>query len=284
MLVSKDARDAGASLLNLVENSREWKKDICTLALRIDSSNREQAELVRELCAHKLRTLKYPNSVIDAFEGIYVELIPNAFEHGLMDRWLTKGKIEIETEITNSYVALIVRNSKGVRFDFEKACETQYRLLTDNPQSRRGRGLLTVKGLADGLSAQENGRTIKAVLYRDCVKIDFFEFEKLVVFSLVSGIYNPSLPSRLAFHVRHFPGYDIILDFSRFRRRGSEVHAEVISLRERLAKANQRVVVICHPENIALSFDVDDVGGWHEALERLDRLDLLEELAQRGLR
>ncbi|MGH8538763.1 MAG: hypothetical protein ACREXM_20585 [Gammaproteobacteria bacterium] len=78
VLVSKDARDAGASLRNLVENSPEWKKDICTLALRIDSGSREHAELIRELSARKLRILEYPNSVIDTFQGIYVELTPNA--------------------------------------------------------------------------------------------------------------------------------------------------------------------------------------------------------------
>lgn len=108
---------ARTCLLNFVANSPEWKKDICTLALRIDSSSREQAELIRELSAQKLRILTYPDSVIDAFEGIYVELTSNAFEYGLVDRWWRKGKIEIETEITGSYVALIGRNSKGVRFD-----------------------------------------------------------------------------------------------------------------------------------------------------------------------
>lgn len=171
-----------------------------------------------------------------------------------------------------------------MRFDFKKACEKQYRLLTDNPQSRRGRGLLTVKGLADELPALENGRTIKAVLYRNCVAMDFCEFGKLAVFRLVSGIYNPSLPSRLEFHVRHFPGYDIILDFGSFKDRPSKVSGEVISLRKRLAQSNQRVVAIYHPRLSQLPLDFDTVDSYREALERLDRLHLLDELAQRGFR
>lgn len=201
-----------------------------------------------------------------------------------MNRWWRKGKIEIETEITKAYVAVKVRNSKGMRFDFEKTCEKQYSLLTDNPQSQRGRGLLTVKGLADELSALENGRTIKAILYRDCVDIDFFEFGKLAVLSLVSGVHNPSLPSRLAFHVRHFPGYHIILDFSRFRRLGTKTQGEVIKLRKRLAQVNQRVVAICSSEVSRLPLDVDTVDSFREALECLDCLHLLDELAERGFR
>ena len=102
-------------------------------------------------------------------------------------RW-RRGKIEIETKITQSYVSLVVRNAKGVRFDIKKICERQYRLLTDNPQSPRGRGLLNVKELADELLSMEDGRSIKAVLYSDCVRVEFYKFENLAVFKLVSGL------------------------------------------------------------------------------------------------
>jgi len=138
VLVSKEARDAGKSLLNLIQSSPEWKKDICTLVIRIDSDSREQATLIRELSARKLTTLRYPDSVIEAFQSIYVELVTNAFEYGLVNGWWHKGKIEIEAEIVDSYVALVVRNTKGIRFDFREACEEQYRRLMDDPRSRRG--------------------------------------------------------------------------------------------------------------------------------------------------
>lgn len=282
VLASKEARDTGRDLLNLVVGCPEWKKDICNLTLRIDSNSHEQAAIVRELAVRRLKTNNYHDAVIVAFESIYGELTTNAFEYGLVNSWWRKGKIEINVEISAFYVTLVVHNTKGVRLDFETQCEIQNRLLTDNPRRPRGRGLLTVRQLADQVLSLENGGAIKAVLYEDCVDIDFIRFDNLVIFKFLSGGSNPHIVQKLENHLRHYPDHQIILDFSRFRSVSTAVMGRVMAHREKRSEADNLRLVAIYPDIVHL--DLEDVSSYHEALERLGRLDLLNDLARKGLK
>ncbi len=70
------------------------------------------------------------------------------------------------------------------------------------------------------------------------------------------------------------------MDFSLFNRPVStEVEGMVVSLRERWACANRRIVAVGR----GLPLDTETVGSLDRALERLNLLHLKDELAKMGL-
>lgn len=247
---SEDARKGVSAIIDLIRKSPEWQQDICLLQAKVEFINHEHAALLAGLSEEKLANLGYSKDAINAFRTSYLEMTTNAFEYGC-------GKsqaIEIAIEITKEYVGATVLNGPSHTFDLDAKIEGQRNHLRTTPNSRRGRGLLTVESLSDQITGLPP-RGFKALFYRDRVRMVAFtahgtHAEELLVIQVKSGIHNPSLGRRLFTACEHaLRSSDVLLDLSEHLTRSTCVETVAIELGDiARSKGRKFAVLAAQPE------------------------------------
>jgi anti-sigma regulatory factor (Ser/Thr protein kinase) len=276
LLAAKETREASSSMLEMIRKTPEWQRDICTLTLRVDSSNKELTHLIRTLCVEKLANLNYDSGIVNNFQTSYIELVANAFEHGCSKN--KEDPVEIETDITKAYVTLRVKNAKNARWNFSSTFQSAVTKLENYPKSPRGRGLALVNWIADEFEGQEDNQTVKAVFYKDCVELETFEFQSFTFLRLKSGLFNPSCSRRIEklalskLHLHH----NLILDLSLWKHVGPTIIQTMILHLENVYENQGRKFIV-----VASQIDVPGASmahSWQEALGLIDSSNLLSEM------
>lgn len=278
LLASKDVRESSRKLLELVHQAPQWQQDICTLTLKLDQSSAEVTHLIRILCVEKLANLGYYSEVVESFQTCYTELVANALEHGCSTK--RESTVEVEADITKAYIALRVKNTKGVKVILTSALQEASQKLRQKPDSHRGRGLLLVNSLADEFEGQEDNRTVKAVFYKDYVKLESFSFPGLTVLRLRSGLFNPSCPRRIEDTVLNtsYTATNLILDLSLWRAAITTlIITKVLRLNRIYAEQNLKFIAIVSEKYLDVS-GVEVVKSWEEALILIGSLNLLQQI------
>lgn len=265
---SDDARKGVSAVVDLIQHSPEWQKDICTLEAKIEAIHPEHAALLAGITAAKLTNLQYCEEGIQSFRTSYTELASNAFQHGCGDN----GYIHIRIEISAVYVSVTLTNAKGHEFSLSRSMERSRRALIADPNRSRGRGLLMTSQFADSLQ-QIGKRAVKVVFYQDRVKLNRTVFKGIVVYRLDSGALNPSLPRRITTAATNdLAVSDVILDLSNFAAAG--LGSDVVTFGLRLSgigrNTGRRFVVLVSP-NVGIEttlFYTDElmVESWDDAL------------------
>ncbi len=222
LALSEDARKGVSTIVELIQRSPEWQRDICELQAKIECDHQEHAALLSGLAATKLANLKYPDETISSFQTAYLELTANAFEHGCGHN----GTITVTIEVSSVYVSAKVENDRGHEVELGKLLETCRQELARDPGRPRGRGLILVQELADTLQGMKP-RTLKVVFYKDRVLFDSTRYLDVIVIRLYGGMQNPSLSRRIFKAVSDaLRTHDVILDISGTSY--SNEHAEII--------------------------------------------------------
>ncbi len=285
IVISDDARKSASAIFEFVRRSPEWQKDFCTIEAGVESAASEQAVFLGELAAEKMASLQYTEDSINAFSTAYTELTANAFRHGCgSDR---KKKVNLSIDINSHYVALTVRNPKGRKFDVIKRLRDQRETLSRNPNARTGRGLLLVNEFADSLDATGDQEGVKVVFYKPPVSFRVAEIEDVVVIELLSGLKNPSSSRRLAQIVDRYPNRNLIIDFSKYERKGTpktELLTTYIDLSRLVEQAGKKFVILLsrNPSSDVVSLMMLPMDllafSWDQALEKLDRAYLMDKI------
>lgn len=288
--VSEDARKSASGLVEFIRRSPEWQQDICTLQAKISRGFAEQGFLLSGLTASKMENLQYPKEAIEGFKISYSELMTNAFEHGCQPG--SKGTIGVEIDITKEYIALIVMNSRGFKFNLSKIVESRRFATSRDPESKRGRGLILVAELADTLEEKDNQEGVKAVFYKGRVSFRTDQVDGLIILELTRGLFNPSIHRRLFEIAVRFLQYDLILDFYRWTAVGTVILTQTLQLRDVYARSGKKIVALLFPgddESVPSGFRRESAVklptgvvaySWEEALEKIGRSDLLKKVKQ----
>ena len=224
VVVSKDARESAASIVDLLRRSPDWEKSIGTIEAKVSVHVRERAQLIGDLVADKLQSLNYQPDSIQAFRNAIEELTANAFEHGITDPKRQVVRIVVET--TPSYVATTVHNPKGSRFALDDALKSAAEHRSGSQNTGRGRGLMLVSRRVDVLEMLGD-EAIKALIYRDAVRLETHQEKAVVVAIVRAGHANPSLPRRIRAFLDEHAGKPLVLcldprEFDAFTNRESE--------------------------------------------------------------
>ena len=193
LLISKDGRETIESLINILNDTEEWERNIVTMEVKISPTMEERTYFLSDLVMKKMESLNYNNIVIKNFQSSYLELVKNAIKYGS-----NKKDIKIIFEITNTYISTIIYNSKNKKFDFknciEKLKKNDYKF---DVNSSSGRGLIYVYHTVDKLLSISN-IGIKFTLYKNFVELEtVIEDESIdnnyLIIIVKSGLNNPSV-------------------------------------------------------------------------------------------
>lgn len=110
---------------------------------------------------------RYRDKTIQDMVFILNELFSNAVEYGAL--WCEDRPIKVECRISIRYVKCVVED-QGPGFDFVKTLADLER--SSDKLRDRGRGLLTVRELADKLHFRERGNCVEALIYKKLTSID----------------------------------------------------------------------------------------------------------------
>lgn len=276
--VSADARNAAASIVDAIKGSPQWDTDNWSLEARIDQSAKENSEILRSLIEEKLKLNNFCDNAIFAFRLCFQELIKNAFEHGCSE---IAPVVVIKLQITGSFIQFTIENEGGLAVDLEKILAEKRTLLDEDKTQERGRGLLIVDKLADGLKIR--GASATVAIYADRVEIDVIHIKDMVVLNVKGGHFNPSLNRRFSETASKYYGRPMLINFSRYDQYGLPQSA-LISCVLRISKSNYESghsLVIC--ADLAVStflreFIPNDliVDNLEDALDKLNYLDMLD--------
>lgn len=257
--MSKEARDSATTLIEMLNRSPAWQKEICTLEAKVSFDERERTHLLEDLVAGKLHALSFGPASIKGFRTAFGELTGNAFEHGTKE---AKSKvIRMVVDVSPTYVTTVVFNPRGSTINLNGWIEKSRKHLRDTKLLERGRGLLTVIRQADVLEPIEpNG--IKAVVYRDAVTFETTELEDSTLVLVTAGHSNPSFGRRVVDYVRRLRAGKIALclDPSEIREReeqsqrdqpGSWVWQPILQLVASYAQAGDKSIrIVCSDEDL----------------------------------
>jgi anti-sigma regulatory factor (Ser/Thr protein kinase) len=279
VLFSKSARETGASLIARTRQHASWKRDIVVSKAIVSNLQRERTQLLRESIVDQMLDKGYFPEAIGAFQTCFSELVTNCFEHGIIH---TNQRVGILAEVSKSFVTLTVRNPRGSPFDPISAVNQQFRRLTRNPLLPRGRGLLTVRGLADEYWQTADHRGIKIVIYRDRVVLQTFGFEGLTVIRLASGLFNSSCGRRIENEVMAHINNDVILDLSRWVFHDStSVRLRILALRKVFEETSSEFIALVALNNSGVHLPTTlAVKSWREALTLLGKPAFEEQIRE----
>jgi anti-sigma regulatory factor (Ser/Thr protein kinase) len=207
--VSADARKSAADLIATIRRSPEWQKETCSLSARIPLVLAEQADFVIEVLKPKLKSLNYTDNAVDEAITLLHELMRNAFEYGCS---APRDKIDLHVDITPAYLSIVVNNSKRHPFDFIAALAKARKKMAAPSTAKRGRGLIRITEVADVVMPTPNQQGVKAVFYRERVRLEVSVEQGVVFIALTGGFYNPSLQRRLLALAANYRDLDIVLD------------------------------------------------------------------------
>jgi anti-sigma regulatory factor (Ser/Thr protein kinase) len=284
LVLSEDARKTASGLIEFVRRSPDWQKDICTLEAKVDMNSREHAYLLGGLTADKMQSLGYGADSLNDFKYVYRELTSNAFEHGC--KRASKDRVTISIEVTAHYVSVTIRNPPGANFDFHALLERQQAHLSNDSESKRGRGLVICNEFADSMAAVADGDGVKALFYKPSVTLKLRELEGLAIIYIIEGLGNPSIRRRIKSMAEQCLDRDLILDLARFAsdKRESEPSSTILTgsleLMETFARAGKKMVVLVPPAPSARIFKLGIFApsmlafSVKEAVEKLGRPEL----------
>jgi anti-sigma regulatory factor (Ser/Thr protein kinase) len=201
---SREARDGAATLIDMLNRSPAWQKEICTLEATISIDERERTQLLEDLVAQKLHSLSYQKASITGFRTAFGELTANAFEHGT--RNVRRKTIRLIVDVSPTYVATSVFNPAGSPVDLPGWIQQSQEHLRSTDMRGRGRGLLTLCRHVDVVEPLK-ATGIKAIVYRDAVTFETKEIDGSTLVVARTGQSNPSFGRRVVEFVRRLgPG------------------------------------------------------------------------------
>jgi anti-sigma regulatory factor (Ser/Thr protein kinase) len=274
-VVSPEFRSSAASIVEHLRKTPEWEKDFCTLDITIPRRSAEQAVFFRDLAAVKLAALTFRPPTVTAFKTSFTELVGNAFEHGCRGLW---PRVNIVIEITVSFAALAVYNSRWRRLDLQRQLERARARLDADPGARRGQGLVLVSKLADELR-QDGPRGVKAVFYPAPVEFNVRTFGDLAVIKLnnAESLDNPAAGRRLLDLASNYLTHHIILNFNVVvdPSGGSKLREAFLELKD-LTALSAKSLVVYMPNNLGIRVpDAMAAFTWENALRKATRPDLV---------
>lgn len=144
MLLSKETYETTGEILRLIKRSPEWKKDLVIVEGKLSLSNKEQVQVLISHAVRLLASKKWDNEEIQSSRFVSLELVCNAFEHGLKQE--PKGKIQVKIEVASNFFKIDVtdpgpgfnlstelkrQGAKDRRSDKCRALGFIYRMMTD---------------------------------------------------------------------------------------------------------------------------------------------------------
>lgn len=274
-ITSDDVRKTTSSLIDMIHQSPEWQKDICTMNANIQNKYIEQAIFLLDLTISKMQNMEFKEVSIDDFKIVFFELIRNAFNHGCKE---DKDEVKITIEITKTFVSLIVINPKKRRFFIEPIIRTNSRKLQINPNILSGRGLLLVKQLTDSFIMVNDNTGVKIVIYSDRVILKTDIIEDLIILNIEGGFYNPSLSRKLLNEIINTPPYDIVINLNKLSP-DTEISTNVIRINLNLGSSRKVVILIdeCNLSKTMLPKEIT-ATSWAGALKKIGKMNLLSKI------
>lgn len=267
LAVSADARKSAADLIATIRRSPEWQKETCSLVARIPLAQAEQADFIVQVVIPKLKSLDYSDYAIDEAVTLLHELLRNAFEYGCS---APRDKVHLKVDITPAYLSIIINNSKRHPFDFGTALSEARARIASSTTAKRGRGLIRISDIADVVSPMPNQQGVKAVFYRERVRLEVSVEQDVVFIVLTSGFYNPSLQRRLMALAANYRDLDMVLDLRGWSTL-TTLETTVLDLQELLAQTRKRVVAIFRRQHPPLLPPDLVAYSREQAFELLDR-------------
>jgi anti-sigma regulatory factor (Ser/Thr protein kinase) len=239
-----DVRRSVARIDDTAETALEWDAQFGSRSMTISAESRERILHVPELISSKMQAAGFLNEICLDYQLALGEAISNAFQHGCAE---LRDEVTLQCDIDRHYASFAVLNPAHRRFDLQVVLAEASARLAANPRSRRGRGLLLIRQLADTLISVENHRGIKATFERDRVVYAVSHVDDVVVASLLQGIMNSSFESRTLSLVESEADRHLLLDFSRWETGGTAVYTVILDAEAILARAEKSVVALLFP-------------------------------------
>jgi anti-sigma regulatory factor (Ser/Thr protein kinase) len=160
LLVSKDTRETAKEVLRLVKRSPEWKKDIVLLEGKFPAGEEEHAKVMTSQAMRLLASKKFGNEQIQRARFVSLELIRNAFEHGLKRD--QDGQIQVRIEVSSDFYRIGVTDP-GSGFDLAEELSRQG---AKDKRSERCRALGFIYRMVSDLSQDVSGgkHTVTALI------------------------------------------------------------------------------------------------------------------------
>jgi anti-sigma regulatory factor (Ser/Thr protein kinase) len=222
----------------------QWRESIGSIEIAIPRAYRERVISLSDLSILKMRDIGFSTEAIKAFHVSFGEATENAFEHGCTT---DDNLVTLRIEMSREYASFSVINPRGRTFDLEQLLQDAPLRLSQDPRSRRGRGLLLIRHLADQLTSVENHLGIKAVFERDDVVFSVSHVEDVAVATLRSGIRNRSFQRRTIALVEAEAERNVLLDFSRWETGGTAIYTIILDAEAILSHSKKRVVALLYP-------------------------------------
>lgn len=130
LLLSKESRETVTLILNALKRSPAWKEDLVIFEEKFPS-NKENESVVLVTFATKLLDSKgWDANQINTVRFACLELIRNAFEHGLKDN--EGGKVHIRISASSDFFEINIKDP-GIGFDLNQELKRQG---ADDPNSK----------------------------------------------------------------------------------------------------------------------------------------------------
>ncbi len=168
--VRRQLRDARITMESHVMSSSAHRERLRQRGPNVDvqkyslaPDTKEVLEDIVDATRKTLSAFGHAGEFADRSEGMIRELTANALEHGC--KGLSEPRVEVETRCSRNYFKVIVEdNGKGFDVQQELARDAASAAGLAHP---RGRGLFTVKKLADQLEFNDKGNRVSAMLGKE---------------------------------------------------------------------------------------------------------------------
>jgi anti-sigma regulatory factor (Ser/Thr protein kinase) len=248
------------------------------LNILVTPSHREKIHLIRNRTIQIMRAESFDSEMISAFSTCLEELTTNAFEHGCRS---VESEVHISVEITDAYLTILVKHQDQIKFDLEATLKQKTSLISSNPYSRRGRGLITVNNLSDSLESVSDGLGVKATIYKDRVKFNIQNLEKLMIIEVIHGLYNPSINRRLLDLAVDCHQDSLIIHIP--KDDSTKFMGALLDLYEIFKQSGRKFVIFVgvgweSSFNIKLLPSEIIAKSWNEALNKVDKSEFQDEI------
>jgi anti-sigma regulatory factor (Ser/Thr protein kinase) len=228
MLLSKETRETAGEILKLIKRSPEWKKDLVIAEGKFSSSNKEQVQV---LISHAVRLLagkKWDDEEIQRGRFVSLELLRNAFEHGLKQE--PKGEIQVKIEVSSNFYRIdIIDPGHGFDLSAELQCQG-----AKDRYSNKCRALGFIYRMVTDLSQNISGHrhTISAVLQKGYNPCEVEKIDNITIFEF-RGETQPSgyFWAEIVREIEELtPDHKVILDFTKVDDISTRALSEILRL------------------------------------------------------
>lgn len=154
ILLSRETRETVHRVVKLIaRRSPEWKKDLVVVEGKFSPRQREQSRVLLNYLIQLLAAKRWDDEAIQRARFVLLELVRNAFEHGLGQK--PKRRLHVRAEVSSDFLKADVTDP-GSGFDLAAELEQQgakdrysnkcralgfiYRMVTDLSQNVSGHG------------------------------------------------------------------------------------------------------------------------------------------------